>query len=57
MSDPDFTQSETMADCTFCGSGVFEYLQVYYQKTGIHKYCRTCWIDIFGGKLDATRQN
>ena len=52
----DFIQSETMAECTFCESGTYDYVQMHYERTGVVIYCRACWIEICGGKPNATRQ-
>lgn len=44
----ELTQSEEMAECTFCKSGTFDYVQMHYEKTGVVIYCRKCWIEICG---------
>jgi Fe-S cluster assembly scaffold protein SufB len=34
---------EGMAECTFCESGTFEPVEIFYSKTGYVTYCRRCW--------------
>jgi hypothetical protein len=50
IDDDDFTHSDVMSECTLCESGVYQYVQVHYEKTGVVIYCRRCWIEICGGK-------
>lgn len=50
------TDHDDMAECTFCESGTYDYVQVHYERTGVVIYCRACWIEICGGKPSATRQ-
>lgn len=40
MTKPLF---EGMAECTFCESGTFEPVEIFYSKTGYVTYCRRCW--------------
>lgn len=40
MTHPNF---EGMAECTFCETGTFEPVEIFYSKTGYVTYCRRCW--------------
>ncbi len=40
MSHENF---EGMAECSFCESGTFDYVEKHYEKTGVVIYCRKCW--------------
>ena len=40
MTNPTF---EGMAECSFCESGTFEPVEIFYSKTGYVTYCKACW--------------
>lgn len=48
MSD-EFIAAEVMAECTFCESGTFDYVEHHYERTGVVIYCRKCWEELSRG--------
>lgn len=39
-SHPNF---EGMVECSFCETGTFEPVEIFYEKTGHVIYCKRCW--------------
>lgn len=35
-----------MKECSFCESGTFDFVEKFYEKTGVVIYCRKCWREL-----------
>jgi hypothetical protein len=39
-----------MKECSFCESGTFDFVELFYEKTGAVVYCRKCWGELSLGQ-------